>query len=545
MASGTKALRVNTRERAVSTDIVRLQDFQQAAIAEVLRSLTLASSSELFSRGDGSVPAAAAAPMTAVILNGFLCRPQIGSANLYIDGGVMIVVDPDITPNADDSICKVVKDVTGVTTPGTISFLAAGAATRIDVVEVARVDPSDPSCNVESASRDIYNPATGLFSATSVPKATDGRVQYRIRRGAEGGGMPALMSGWLPLMVASVPVGATNWDGVTCFDVRPLYADRASHANAIPAKNKILDAEMTAGFAYEANGGTGVRKFVNGRVNAVYAGATVGGSLPAGGLDLSTNDYAVANFIAGMTDGWWSLYVAFPFALPRWCRYTPASVGYRMPSSFCGIPIASQQANDFLGAPMAALALPTNLGLSGTTIAAVRVFTGPCKAATKILPTTVDGSGWYSFADLSAAPTLGAGALVNANDVYPFDVVEGTHVPIGTKGVELYGSLGWTPAAAHIGLRMHFEQYVEAVATFIGDNDAIVAHSPTAVTPVIGDGASAQLIAFAGKFALAPSWPGAASPWTAHTWHFGLMFGPGSAQILAGTAGVKVARYRL
>lgn len=547
MASGTKRMVINTRERAVSTDINRLQDFQQAAIAEVFRALTMAATTELFSRGDGVVPAAAAAPMSAVILNGFLCKPQIGSANLFIDGGVMIVVDPDITPGADDSICKVVKDVNGVSTPGAISFLAAGAATRIDIVEMARVDPSDPSCIVESASRDIYNPTTGLFAATTVTKATDGKVQYRIRRGVEGSGMPALQSGWLPLMVASVPVGATNWDGVTCFDVRPLYADRASIANGVPAKNEISRAELVAGFEYEANGGVAARTFINGRVSAIYAGSIVGGSLPAGGLDLSTNDYAVANFIAGMADGWWNLYLAFPFALPRWCRYTPASAGYRMPAGLCGIPIASQQACDYHGAPTGALALPTNLGLGGTTVAALRVFSAPCKAAQKLIPTAVDGDGWYSTGMPVTNPTVSGHATGTfSNEVYKFDLVEGTHVPVGCKAVELRGVLAFTPANSEWDFTAYFEQYIETLATAQTDTVGLGSMiSTTANISILGDGVKARTAALVARMSLAPSWPGASGVWSLHTWHFGFVIGPSSAAIVAGTASIRVGRYRI
>ncbi len=550
MSSGMKKMIIGSRERAVSTDIVRLQSFQHAAIGEALRHLLLSATSEGSSGGVATVPSAAASPMAAIILAGFLCRPQLSTdanpQDLYVDGGELVAIATDAAPDTDDSIAKVVRDPAGMTTPGAVQFLAVGAATRIDVVELAWVDSTDPSTIVESASRDIYNPTAGAFASAVVPKAREGKLQYRIRRGAEGSGFPGTASGWLPLMVAIVPVGATNWDGVACYDVRPLLADRANVGNLAPSKNEIVDAELVAGFAYEANAGTATRKTINGRVSARYGGSIVGGALPAGGLDLSTNDYAVANFISAMTDGWWNLYLAFPGGLPRWARYA-AAPSPRLPSMLRGIPVATQQACDVTGAPAAAIALPSNLGFGGaTTTAAVRVFTAPCKAVQKLIPTAVDGSGWYSTAKILTAPTVATGVNVSSGTVWQFDLVEGTHVPIGCKAVELANALTWTPANGVTYAYGHVEQYVESSATFVGDFDAVAMHSGGSNIPAHGDGSTPVTTQLSTPISLAPSWPGAASSWSAHTWHLGALWRHGSGSVtLAGAVTIEVRRYRL
>lgn len=551
MPSGTKKMVVNARERAVSTDINRLQDFQQAAIAEVLRHMLLASTAAATAGGVAQVPAATASPMPAIILDGFLARPSLSTdanpADLYVDPGAMFVVDADATPGADDSVGKIVRDPLGMQTTAAIQFQAAVASTRIDVVEIARVDPSDPSTIVETASRDIYNPATGTFSATTVTKATDGKVQYRIRRGVEGSGFPGTASKWLPIMVAVVPVGVTNWDGCVCFDVRPLLADRWNVGNTAPAKNEILDAELVAGFQYEANGGTDTRKYINGRVNARYSGALVGGYLPAGGLDLSTNDYAVASFISGMSDGWWSLYLAFPFGLPRWCRYA-AAPNARLPGPMRGIPVASQQACDYSGAPTVAIALPTNLGFAATTTAAVRVFTAPCTAAAKLLPAMVDGDGWYSLpsdASQPVSPSVSAAtSLGGSSTAWTFSVQEGTHVPPGTKAVELAGLLSFTEAGALAGyLEAWFELYNESAATALEGN-LLSIRAPKAVMNLNGAGGESRRLFLSSVLSLPPSWPGPAGAWSLRNWHFA-MIGFGLNGLDTSTGTVRVSRYRI
>jgi len=431
MASGTKKMVINSRERAVSADINRLQDFQQAALAEVLRHLLLASTTDANAGGLAVVPSAAASPMPAIILDGFMCRPSLSTdgnpLDLYIDAGAMFVVDTDTAPGADDSVGKIARDSVGMQTAGAIQFLAVAASTRVDVVEVARVDPSDPSTIVETANRDIYNPTTGAFTATSVTKATDGKLQYRIRRGGEGAGFPGTASKWLPLMVAVVPLGATNWDGVTCFDVRPLLADHADFANMLQTRPQICDSRATVS-------GTTLKGSLRGR----YSNALAGGQLPVGGVDLALA--STASWILNASSYLLNLYAAFPNGLPRWCQYAAAPAA-RLPGGFRGILCGSTVRTDLAGNPVSAIALPAALTALGATTTSATIVgalagNGLGGGSGAIIATLSDGD-WTKTSSAHAIANSGSGgAGVNAYWQFTLDDSTGDY-PASARALAL------------------------------------------------------------------------------------------------------------
>lgn len=88
-----RRLRINTQERAISGDHNRLQSFAAKGSAEVLRQLLLVRTEE-FNPGALSEPATLTSPLTAEILRGLMVRPAVGSLNLFVDAGILVMIDP-------------------------------------------------------------------------------------------------------------------------------------------------------------------------------------------------------------------------------------------------------------------------------------------------------------------------------------------------------------------------------------------------------------------------------------------------------------------
>lgn len=379
--SGGKNLVFNTRERAMSGDVNRMQAFHDAHLAELLKHWLL--SILVDGGGVAVVPASTATPLFGVIAGGgLLVRPQTAGSNLVIDPGVAVICDPDAAPSADDSPVKTIVDP-GTTLAG--SFLAnAGPGNRIDVVECARVTPArDGLGNVnsgalitETASRDIYNPATGLFTATVVNKVhRGGQFTYRVRRGVAGAGYPGHAAGWMPLMIAAVPTSATNWDGCVMYDVRPLLNDRTDAPALIQRERpRFASAIFTANWQIANTApllvsGMGVCESELGAMRA-------GGVIPGAGLNLDGDNVGeTTGWAAAVTAGCWMLYAAFPHGLPRWMLYAGTP---RLPNGFRGVTVASQTMCDERGRPNGALSMPVNtlLGAPAATTEAVLVAAG-------------------------------------------------------------------------------------------------------------------------------------------------------------------------
>src|SRR3984957_5910287 len=230
MAGGQKNVTINTQERAVSVDINRLQSFMNASQAEAMRYLMDASlgSDDLGAGGVITEYSPLNTPLQAEILNGIQVQPQIGSLNIIIAPGVVQAIAPDGSETpvgspalGDSSYYKYIRDV-GVQTLGALAMTPnSSGQIRIDVIECQVA-----SLVSETDNRDVFNPSTGLFAASTVTKATQDGLSYRVRAGTPGSGFPGSVNGWLPLAVASVPTGTTTNDTITFWDVRPLVADR-------------------------------------------------------------------------------------------------------------------------------------------------------------------------------------------------------------------------------------------------------------------------------------------------------------------------------
>ena len=348
--NGGKRFFFNARERALSGDQNRTQNVHDQMLAELLRcmldpSIELdqqAGSVEVFSTGSETPP-------RATIIAGIRPRPEVGTNNLFIEGGSLVIVDKP-SPTADESKLAFVVDP-GVQTAGALTLTpGTGGAIRIDVIECQRVETV-----IESDSRDIFNTSTGLFTPALVDKVTTARLSYRIRTGVIGGGFPGVVADWLPLAVCSVPSGATTWDAVTLWDVRPLASERVQQPfNAYPSLNYYTRANLASDVTTVPSD---VR--VRGVVDCSFGAYRAGGQLIHPG---TTNQYLnVADTTLWATglafaNAPWCLYAVYPFGLPRWVQYSPASAGIREPRGMRGIPVVARWIARYDGRPRTNLA---------------------------------------------------------------------------------------------------------------------------------------------------------------------------------------------
>jgi hypothetical protein len=355
MPSGKKTLQFNTQERAISTDENRLQAFAAYSDGELFRYM-LNTSAEDDMQAAAVISDNVSEPMPAEIINGLMMQPQAGNLNIAITPGCAYVLLPDGDPDA--SAYKYVRDSGS---RGVLTMTAGGGgAPRLDVIEC------QPSLVVvETDNRDIYNPTTGLFVATTVPKATQYQMTYRVRLGTPGAGFPGAVTGWTPLAVALVAGTATTNDQIVFWDVRPLLNDRVHTPFALKTGPQAWMGQTLIQAAPSLVTTTGY-------FSALLNGRRLGGELRSGndaGPTLTTDADSIdltsaINQEAGFTAvAWaeWFLYLATPYGLPRWARYTTSPVG-RVPRSPRGIPIVSRIGPNPNGSPTSPIPLPASWG---------------------------------------------------------------------------------------------------------------------------------------------------------------------------------------
>ena len=385
MSGGWKDLVLNPNERILSSDMNRLQTFKEADLGELFRALFNTDADNL--NGDDVQPGvaqqvtSATSPAAGDVIDGLQMLPHNSTLDISITPGRCFIFDPDsvpyngLTPNPDESGYKYVNDP-GLAI-GTLQMAAnASGQTRVDVIECARTGIGYAGAGftvLETDNRDIFNPITGAFSASTVNKVVAGQMQYRVRQGIPGAGFPGTVQGWLPLAVASVPNGTTANSSITFWDVRPLVSDRVlppfktGYATGRIFHN-TLQVDPSTVF------GAGMR--LVGRVDCVAADwlqvaavpgmRRLGGDFhygPQGGLSLTSSSVLSG---AGVADGPAFLYLMEPFGLPRWCKYNTGTS--RSPFGPRGIPVVSNILPAVLnGSPVAAVQLPSGLGLGNAT----------------------------------------------------------------------------------------------------------------------------------------------------------------------------------
>jgi hypothetical protein len=524
-------------------------------------------------------PTGGEAPASGIIFNGLMASPAIGGTDMLITAGVMLMIDPDLSPSTDDSVAKFIVDP-GVSSSGVLVFTPnASGQTRVDIIECARVrSDRDGLGNVnvaatiiETSNRDIYNPSTGTFSAATVTKVrADGRLTFRIRTGTPGSGFPGVAAGWKPLAVAVVPTGTTNWDGATLYDVRNLVADRARNSQhqqrdileRFPAGIRMASSTAVGAAPAYVAGQPVPRNYLMGRAEVYFKGKRAGGTLPVGGIDCftspSTNVYAESGFataVSGSSGLWAYLYAAFPYGLPRWCKYTGVNgINPRVPGNFRGIPIVSTRTpNDYTMRPSSALAFPPGVGLTGTvaTTDAVCVFQVPADATDNFLPCAADGawvqlSGGASPLPMQLTRNPGTNVSYNTGYVPVFDLIEGTNIPFGTRAVriEMQATLTLNATLNRDQLvRGQIDGYEVAAstpyeATFVQGYETVILHI---------NGVSTDTYAMGGTFTFSlPPNEAIAGSWAARTYKVGLFTTPGTNVTMSGSNGTAFVRaYKL
>jgi len=427
MASGQKIERLNFRERIVSNDWMRMQAFIGAQIADSYKWLFSAVC------GEGGFPASIITttnPMWGVVLNGICARPEIGTINMFVEPGAVVIANPDTVPSADDSPIKVINDA-GVQLAGALTLTAGAGSTRIDILECSRVE-----VDVESDNRDIFDPVTGLFTPTSVPKVTANQLQYRIRNGTAGGGFASVstVSGWMPIAVMSVPNTATTWDDCTVWDVRRLMSDMVRAPAQVTQKFPYRRKAWAT--CHEVGGVRTARGVIETELDQFRVGGELGSSssgLANGALDLQAANVLEPGFVVANSLPW-LLYLLFPFGLPRWAKFTPASAGFRIPDALKGIPVFTQKSVvNHGGGPGVAVSLPTGTGLGGSTTKGVVALSGAFEAG-GVFISCVEADNWVKLATQPATVSPAAGAGTGS---VRYDLLDNTHWPLGATAVRL------------------------------------------------------------------------------------------------------------
>jgi len=383
MSSGHKRIQFNTRERAVSDDLNRLQSFVAAQRAGALRRLVNDRYVTDVSNGLAIESQPDDTPVSGDVFGGLMVQPVVGTSSLTVSPGVVGLFSPDPVPNPDDGSGYKVVESLGVSTMGTLTIAPGGVGIRIDVIECRPVELGE-----ENDNRDIFKPSTGKFEPSSVDKVVATRLEFRVRAGTPGGGFPGTVEGWLPLAVASVPAGATSTDAVTFWDVRPLVQDRAEAPHKSGRMVHTHTSHVLTADEYVEPGKLTVVGTCEGKMGSHKTGGTLFKGTPT--ATMGTGDVAGIDVLN--QENWepglmpvvnmpWYLWSLFPFGLPRWVRYTENSIAGqgRVPGSMRGICVASMTAPiGLIGAPKNPIALPASTGLVGSTPIAWMVAAGSC-----------------------------------------------------------------------------------------------------------------------------------------------------------------------
>lgn len=440
MTASTKNEVFNTRERLLSDDFNRSQSFISAALVDAFRYLYETSSTD---DGPGETNVVTTTtPLRGVILGGIRARPEVGTVNLFITDGAILIVDPDSPFNADDSVGKLIIDP-GEPLSGALTLTAGSGSVRVDIIECARVSEV-----LETDNRDIYNPSTQLFSPAAVPKVRRDRLQYRIRTGTPGGGFAGVgvVSGWLPLAVCVVAAAATTWNDVELYDVRPLVSDYRRSANQVNANNSRIS-KLWMSSRKDSQAAPTTQK-LRGYIETEYRGRVAGGNLVPQGTDFPAATPSidlVADAARWVEPGFAAAgvncpvfgYFMFPFGLPRWVRYSPATLGLRTPLGPRGLFVVTSKPPISIAAqvPATPVTLPSATGLGGSSQEGILAYVSHTESSSSIIADVATINDWIVVPGIILAPSAGANT---ANPTFTLqDGVAATNIPLGVTAVRI------------------------------------------------------------------------------------------------------------
>ena len=468
--SGNKRELVNPRERAVSTDINRLQAFAAADMAELFRQWLEPVGYEPSARGASIYTTTTTAPLRAVIFGGLLVRPQLGSVNTLVDAGSAYVVDPDAAPSPDDSVFKLVTDP-GVVNGSSLPLVPnSSGSTRVDIVECSRVDTV-----LETDNRDIYDETTGLFTPVSVNKVMASRFQYRIRSGTPGAGIPALASGWLPLMIAVVPTGTAVWGtGCTFYDVRPLANESAN------GSTRAYDAPRPSEhFVSLSAPSTAIQGYCVATFGPWKAGGVLGGVDALGnylGFDIATAANKESGF-AYPNNRPVYVYACFPAGLPRWVKYSPVGI----PAGTRGVlQLSTTMPTFYKGQTVTPITLNSALGLGATAVPGVCLTSFMTNNSSPPGSFICDGKTTWEWSNTvrTVAPTVLSTTLAT------FNIQSGVNFPMNAIAIYVRYTISWTSLTSPTRLDMQIEGY-EGTGTSVVVQHINSTYHPTLVADIV------------------------------------------------------------
>ena len=415
MSSGNKNILFNQYERALSTDMNRLQAFSAANLSETLRNIFHKTYTPDTSAGFDYEENTGIAPLEAIVLGGLLVQPGLGIQYIAVNPGKLLWYYTDATTTTDDSNYQLIES-SGLGFNSNIAILdnEASPYIRIDVIECSPT--LGDSVVVESDNRDIYTPSTQTWAATNVTKVQSTSLTYRVRQGVPGSGIPNNQSGWLPLAIASVPAGynGTDTDSITFWDVRPLAVDLAVapfqvnnfyRRDIINQTNVVVESPPNA-----------ARCLISGLAETTYgvykAGGVIFGIGDCGYIDVLDTKNQDPN-LSTIPYTPWYLYAAFPGGLPRWVKYTETDIysfGCRVPGPFRGVPIISTTPCGPTGYPDTSryVITPTALGLGNAQcINAVVVTSGIIDSSANLQGYSSDGHmQYFPYSNITGAYQL-------------------------------------------------------------------------------------------------------------------------------------------
>ncbi len=348
MGSGNTREIINTLERAVSNDFNRGWSFGVKDTHELVRNRNRAPRGDFFRNpGVDAVYTAAVGAGDHIVaqdcLYGLMVRPDNATFLLVDPGEAGFFVAAFPNSSSDDSDYIAIADA-GLTDPAILTFLAnAGPGIRWDIVEC---QPTEILAVGGSSSRDIYNPATGQFTPTTVEKVRQGVLTYRIRRGVQGAGVPNPDPDWMPLAAVHVRTDSTSFLNSDVYDLRPLISERVDWSSlphiSTPEGQTSYRVEL---YEAEINVEIDTEHQSCGYFRSHYGGYHSGGVLrcntpasSAANFGVTTrlgssyarfNWHNAANRSASFTTGADHLIVmaaVFPRGYPRWVRYSQAAL---------------------------------------------------------------------------------------------------------------------------------------------------------------------------------------------------------------------------
>lgn len=348
MSSGNKSVLIAVDERAEPSDITLLQRLEAQRSGEIARWLVAGKLAGGFFSNPGmhsayEVGADAAVPTDEVAhqcLSGLMVRP--GTTFCAVDPGGAAFYQPLRTGLSADDTPWIFGFSPGLNDAAQLTFLAnGGPGIRWDIIECqAAGDTTEPQ-----QLRQVFDEVARVFNPLLVDKRQSSVFTFRIRRGVQGAGIPAIDANWMPLAAVHVRTDSTSFADTDLYDIRPLTTDRCEWSARAPFAAPSAGG-TTRSVLYEAEFSPQVQAGVNGLLLQGYFRSQFGGYWSGGVVrrnDAATNagDFNNQGVNGGDLDGFnfenpevrsgafalvaetvITLGAFFPRGYPRWVRYS-------------------------------------------------------------------------------------------------------------------------------------------------------------------------------------------------------------------------------